>query len=211
MSMLTPPGMGGKNRITGARYPRMRPRKNHHRLVLAVVGSALALGLVGWGILQLIDVFAGGGGSTAHASPDKRDCQPVSQSGQAGPSVPVPKPATITVNVYNATTRSGLAKETADELRKRGFRVGKVGNAPAAYDKKVKGTGILVGPKAVADARIDVLGTQLAGAQTKTDARKGRDIDFIIGDGYRQLTVKRDADRALTALTHPAPRPSASC
>ena len=57
----------------------------------------------------------------------------------------LPKPAAIKVNIYNATPRSGLAKAAADELKKRGFTIGKVGNAPAAYDKKVPGTGMLLG------------------------------------------------------------------
>lgn len=209
MSMLTPPGMGGKYRITGDRYPRMRRPRNRHRIVFAVLGSALAFGLIGWGTLQLIDVFTGGGGSTAHASEDKRGCQP---AGRPGPSArPLPKPSAITVNVYNATTRSGLAKDTADALRKRGFKVGKIGNAPAAYDKKVKGAGVLLGSKTATDGRIDVLAAQLTGAQTKTDTRRGRDVDLIIGDGYRKLTAQRDAERALAALTHPAPAPSTDC
>ncbi|NED06084.1 LytR C-terminal domain-containing protein, partial [Streptomyces sp. SID6648] len=60
----------------------------------------------------------------------------------------LPKPGQVTVNVLNATTRSGLAQKTADELKKRGFRVGEVSNAPAEYDKKVTGTGLLLGPAA---------------------------------------------------------------
>ncbi|CAM5382093.1 hypothetical protein STENM223S_09702 [Streptomyces tendae] len=50
--------------------------------------------------------------------------------------------------MLNATTRSGLAQKTADELKKRGFRVGEVSNAPKEYDKKVGGTGLLLGPDA---------------------------------------------------------------
>ncbi len=69
----------------------------------------------------------------------------------AGTGKPLPKPADVTVNVLNATARGGLAKSTADELRKRGFKVGKVGNAPPAYDKKVKGTGVLLGAQTASD------------------------------------------------------------
>src|SRR3712207_8090848 len=49
-----------------------------------------------------------------------------------------PEPGRITVNVFNATPRSGLAKQTADELKKRGFKIGDVGNASKEFDKKVK-------------------------------------------------------------------------
>ncbi|MGP3999551.1 LytR C-terminal domain-containing protein [Streptomyces sp. 8N706] len=203
MSMLTPPGMGGKYRITGDRYPRMRRPRNHRRIVFAVIGAATALGLVGWGTLQLIDVFSGG---TATRAAGSTECRPV-----AAPTVsakPVPQPGEITVNVYNATARSGLAKQTADELKKRGFKVGKVGNAPAAYDKKVKGTGILLGAPDVADGRMKVLGTQLGGASTQADQRKGEDVDLIIGDRFEALAEKKDADQALVALTGPSPTPS---
>ena len=151
MSMLTPPGMGGKKyRITGDRYPRMRRPRHRRRIVLALVASACALGLVGWGTLQLIDVF-GGRGSSAQAVPGQHSTAGTAANdgagaGQDAPREKLPAPGTITVNVFNATPRSGLAKHTADELKKRGFKIGKVGNAPAAYDKKVKGTGILLGP-----------------------------------------------------------------
>ena len=74
MSMLTPPGMGGKYRITGDKYPRMRRTRGRRRIVLAVVASVVALGLIGWGTLQLIDVFTGGG-DKASAAGATGDCR----------------------------------------------------------------------------------------------------------------------------------------
>ncbi|MET8679078.1 LytR C-terminal domain-containing protein [Streptomyces sp. NPDC004647] len=205
MSMLTPPGMGGKYRITGDRYPRMRRPRNRRRIVLAVIGTVAALGLAGWGTLQLIDVFTGGGGK-ARAAAKGAGCGP--QSGPSPAAEPMPKPAEITVNVYNATPRSGLAKQTADELKKRGFKIGKVGNAPATYDKKVKGSGMLLGARKADDGQFKVLGTQLAGATTQADRRKGEDIDLIIGDAFKTLSEKKSADQALVALSNPSPEPS---
>ncbi|TXS41348.1 LytR family transcriptional regulator [Streptomyces sp. uw30] len=201
--------MGGQYRIRGDKYPRMRPRRRRGRLVVLAVASVAALGMVGWGTLQLIDVFTGGGGEASAAGP-KSDC-----GTRATPSpsatAPLPKPGGITVNVLNATTRSGLAKQTADELKKRGFKIGDVGNAPKAYDKKVKGTGILLGPAASLNTSLPVLATQLAGAERRTDAtRKAATVDLIIGDRFKQLTKKPDADKALTALVHPKPTTSAS-
>ncbi|WP_028815048.1 LytR C-terminal domain-containing protein [Streptomyces flavidovirens] len=211
MSMLTPPGMGGKYRITGDKYPRMRRPRNRRRTILAVVASLVALAMAGWGTLQLIDVFGGGSGKKTTAAGRGQDCPKA-----ATPSAPVrnaalPKPAKIKVNVYNATKRGGLAKETADELKKRGFTIGKVGNAPPEYDKKVKGAGILLGAPRAVSGVLPVLATQLKGAVQKADARKGADVDLILGNGFKTLTTKKDADKALTALARPAPAPSAKC
>ncbi|WP_327696338.1 LytR C-terminal domain-containing protein [Streptomyces sp. NBC_00459] len=212
MSMLTPPGMGGQYRITGDKYPRMRRPRGRRRFVLGLVASVAALGLIGWGTLQLIDVFTGGGSKATAAGP-KSDCATKATPTATAPTAPrtLPKPGGITVNVLNATPRSGLAKQAADELRRRGFRIGDVGNAPKAYDKKIAGAGIVLGAKSAARAALPVLGTQLAGAQVKTDARaSATEVDLLIGTKFTALTSKKDADQALAALTGPAPTPSST-
>ncbi len=206
--MLTPPGMGGKKyRITGDRYPRMRRPRHRRRITLLITAAVCALALAGWGTLQLIDVFGGKGG-TAQAAQDEEKCPPggAKQAGAAssGTGKPLPRPADVTVNVLNATARAGLAKTTADELKKRGFKVGKVGNAPPAYDKKVKGTGVLLGAQTASDGARKVLGTQLAAAESKTDTRKTGDVDLIIGDTFKALAEPAAAQKSLTALTAPS-------
>ncbi|WP_333739691.1 LytR C-terminal domain-containing protein [Streptomyces sp. IBSBF 2806] len=226
MSMLTPPGMGGKYRITGDKYPRMRPHRRRGRLAVVVVGCGAVLGVAGWGTLQLIDVFTGGGGAaTAAGASCSRDATGANRTkAGAGPSASaavstsasaaggagaVPRPAQITVNVFNATTRSGLAKTTADELKKRGFRIGEVGNAAKQYDKKVTGAGLLLGPASSLNTSLPVLATQLTAAERRTDAaRPGTAVDLIIGNGFKALTSQADATKALTALS--APQPTAS-
>ncbi|MEU8652819.1 LytR C-terminal domain-containing protein [Streptomyces sp. NPDC048737] len=200
--------MGGQYRITGDKYPRMRPSRRRGRLVGVAVACGAVLGVAGWGTLQLIDVFTGGGG-TASAAAAKAGCSTkASPAATAAPAV-LPRPAQITVNVFNATTRSGLAKTTADELEKRGFRIGEVGNAGPQYDKKVTGTGVLLGPAASLNTSLPVLATQLTAAERRTDAaRKGTTIDLIIGNGFKALTSRPEATRELTALA--APKPTAT-
>ncbi|WP_306324095.1 MULTISPECIES: LytR C-terminal domain-containing protein [unclassified Streptomyces] len=212
MSMLTPPGMGGKYRITGDKYPRMRRGRPRSRIVLAVVASVAAIALIGWGSFQLVDVFTGGDkASAAGAKSGACEKKPSASPSPGKAAQKLPKPSDITVNVLNATARGGLAKDTADELKKRGFKIGDVGNATKAYDKKVKGPGILLGASAATDAALPVLGTQLTGADLKTDKRtKPTEVDLIIGSGFKKLTKKPAADKALTALSHPKPEPSAS-
>ncbi|MBT2674464.1 LytR C-terminal domain-containing protein [Streptomyces sp. ISL-14] len=203
--------MGGQYRIKGDKYPRMRRRRRRGRLVAAAVASVAVLGMIGWGTLQLIDLFTGGGGK-ASAAGTKADCGTrATPSATPTATGAAPEPGKITVNVFNATTRSGLAKQTADELKKRGFKIGDVGNATTQFDKKVKGTGLLLGPDSALDTSLPVLATQLANAESRTDAaRKGTAVDLIIGDKFKGLTKKTDADRALTALASPEPTSAAS-
>ncbi|ELS54498.1 LytR C-terminal domain-containing protein [Streptomyces viridochromogenes] len=201
--------MGGQYRIKGDKYPRMRPPRRRGRLVVLAVASAAVLGMIGWGTLQLIDVFTGGGRKASAAGP-KADCETGATPSATSPAA-LPKPGGITVNVFNATTRSGLARQTADELKKRGFKIGDVGNADKKYDKKVKGTGILLGPAASLNTSLPVLATQLTAAELRTDAaRKGADVDLILGNGFKELTKKADADKALTALAEPKPTATSS-
>ncbi|MDV9188787.1 LytR C-terminal domain-containing protein [Streptomyces sp. SR27] len=209
MSMLTPPGMGGKYRITGDVYPRMRRPHRRRRIILAATAAVVVLGAAGWGTLQLVDVFSGDEGKKTTAG-KQADCKPAAKATTA-PAAALPKPAQITVNVYNATPRSGLAKTTADELKKRGFKIGKVGNAPTAYDKKVTGAGLLLGATTATKGAFPVLGTQLKGATTRTDTRATADVDLIIGTAFKNLAPKTTADAALVALTKPAPVPTGKC
>ncbi|MET9884691.1 LytR C-terminal domain-containing protein [Streptomyces sp. NPDC006430] len=220
MSMLTPPGMGGKYRVTGAAYPRMSRPRRRRRIVFTALGAVLGLALLGYGSLQLMNVFRGESGSDKHHKAAAKDCAtPKPKAGGAAaasaaaavPAVVLPQPGEITVNVYNATPRAGLAKAVGDELKKRGFTVGTVGNAPADFDKKVPGTGILLGSPKTDKAVFSVLGTQLDGDTQQTDAREGADVDLILGDAFKELSPKETADKELALLAHPQPAPAKSC
>ncbi|MFB7459631.1 MULTISPECIES: LytR C-terminal domain-containing protein [unclassified Streptomyces] len=206
--------MGGKYRITGNRYPRMRKPRRRGRLAFLAAASVAVLGVIGWGTWQLIDVFTGGSKASAASSDCSTKASPTASPSPTNAARALPKPGQITVNVLNATPRSGLAKQTADELKKRGFRIGQVGNANEAFDKKVKGAGLLLGPASSLNTSLPVLATQLAGAESRTDTRKGTDVDLIIGTGFKALTRSAAADEALTALTAPQPEattPKSAC
>ena len=221
MSMLTPPGLGGKYRITGNKYPRMRRSRRRGKITLAVVCSLAMAGLLGWGSLQLIDVFTGGDKASAAgpencATPSGTPSQPAGGSGRGtspnGKTIKeLPEPKKITVNVLNATTQTGLAKKTAEKLEKRGFKIGEIGNATPKYDKKIKGVGVLLGSKDAASTVLPVLGTQVTGAEQQTDSRKDTKVDLILGDGFKDLASPTAAAKALDILAHPAPPPKKHC
>jgi hypothetical protein len=210
MSMLTPSGMGGKYRVTGNAYPRMRRPRRRGRILAAVIASIVVLGLFGWGALQLFHVFNGDSGNTkANAAPQNRpSCKPAPTPARAAKPVALPQPAGVTLNVLNATARGGLAKSTADELAKRGFKVANFGNALPPYDKKVTQSALLVaGPAGEGAAR--EAGTQVAGSAVKIDpTRKGTAVDLLIGNGFSVLASPSDAAKArVVAANPPAPGP----
>ncbi|WP_077060055.1 LytR C-terminal domain-containing protein [Streptomyces sp. MP131-18] len=216
MSMLTPPGMGGKKfRVTGDRYPRMRPRRRRGRFAFLTVAALATAGLLGYGTLQLIDVFSadddGGRAPRAQAGPrPDQDCAPPANDERAPEAADVPEPSAITVNVYNATGRTGLAQDTADALAERGFTIGDVANAPQDLDGQVQAPGLLLGETAAEESgALTVLGAQLEGAETGAPrpAAEAADpasvVDLVIGEGFTELTAADEADRRLAAATVP--------
>jgi LytR cell envelope-related transcriptional attenuator len=94
-------------------------------------------------------------------------------------------PNQITVNVYNATTRSGLAAETAKEVKARGYVIGQVANDPKK--KKIDGVGELrFGPNGKPGANVAV--TLLEGVVPLQDTRSDAAVDLVLGNAYKALS-----------------------
>ncbi|WP_316523967.1 LytR C-terminal domain-containing protein [Kitasatospora brasiliensis] len=217
--MLTPRGLKGKQyRVTGNTYPRLgRPPKKSRKVIAALAGL-LALALVGLGGVQLYDIFTGknkNSSAQACATPSGKPLAAPTPDATAGAPAAegdphaIPQPSAVTVNVYNATTKGGLAGRTAEELKKRGFVIGKVGNAPAELDKKVPGTAQVIAGPAGAGAGT-LVGSQIAGAAVTADARTDASVDFVIGDSYNALLDETQAAAALALATKPSPAPTAT-
>lgn len=95
------------------------------------------------------------------------------------------KPNQITVNVYNATTRAGLAAETAKEVKARGYVIGQVANDP--QKKKIDGVGELrFGPNGKPGANIAV--TLIDGVVPLQDTRSDAAVDLVLGNAYKSLS-----------------------
>lgn len=104
-----------------------------------------------------------------------------------------PKPSQITVNVYNATSRTGLAGTTAKDVRTRGFVVGTIANDPLG--KSVTGTGeIRYGKNGAAAA--SVVKAMLPAAAMVLDARADASVDLVLGDKYSTLAAPSTAGTA---------------
>lgn len=224
MSMLTPPGLSGKKyRITGDRYPRMR-RPRRRRAVLAVAVAAAGLGLLGFGTLQLVDIFSGNAEPVAEArEKDDEECAPGaraasgedaggSTAGATAPAV-LPEPEAITVNVYNATRLPGLARDTAEALEERGFVIGEVDNAPEELQDGVDGTGLLLATEEGRESgALAVLGAHLAGTETGlATGREGPEIDLVLGNEFEELADAEAAGERLALLVTAAAEPPSRC
>lgn len=104
--------------------------------------------------------------------------------------VPVPSmlPEEVSVNVFNATSRSGLAGRTAEALGARGFDVLGVDNAEA-----VEGVGIVrYGPAAAEQAE---LLAESVGQDVVLDLveREGTTVDLILGPDWQDLNDETGA------------------
>ncbi|QMU67011.1 LytR C-terminal domain-containing protein [Streptacidiphilus sp. P02-A3a] len=140
---------------------------------------------------------------------------PPSGSASAGASGAAAPPGAaaakgITVNVYNATDKAGLAGRTAALLKQRGFTIGTVGNAPAQLQDKVTGTARITGGAAGTKA-VTVLRSEVAGAVPATDQRKDASVDLVLGNGFTALATPDQAAQALALAAGPAPSASAHC
>jgi len=178
MSTLTPTGSG---------------RRGPLPVVLAIV-LALAIGAAGgW--------WFAGRSDTGAASPrptTSRTC--TTHPTASGKPVVLPAPAHITVNVYNATQRGGLAHLTSNVMARRGFQIGAVANDP--LNKIIPAPAeIRYGPAGAKAAK--VVAAQVPHPTMVRDKRKNGIVDLVLGEGFIALRTPAQAHAVLTAHARP--------
>jgi hypothetical protein len=94
-------------------------------------------------------------------------------------------PAQVTVNVYNATDRTGLAAKTAVDVRKRGFKVSTVSNDPLQKDVTLSAE-VRYGPTGRESAKLVL--TLVKGAKAVKDSRTDSSVDLVLGAKFTALT-----------------------
>jgi hypothetical protein len=184
MSMLTPPGLGGRRKV------RRRGRSRHRGrtiVVVLVAATAIAAG-AGW--------LYNDNRATTVAVPQRPSCPPT----QPAPAVLAPHD--VHVNIFNATRKRGLANEVAKQLRRRGFVIGKVENDPA--DRTVTGIAeVRASASGTAPARI--VGAQVASFVAVPDQRKDASVDLVLGAAFRALRSPAAASAAMSPTPSPSP------
>lgn len=91
----------------------------------------------------------------------------------------------VTVSVYNGGSRDGLADSTMAALRKRGFKVGDIGNAPS--DANVRRVAIWSTEDDDAEARLVARQFGKKVKVTFSDVDLGPGVDVIVGNNFRDL------------------------
>jgi hypothetical protein len=109
----------------------------------------------------------------------------------------------VTLNVFNGTSKAGLAESVGGEFKNRGFKVNKMGNAPD-NQKTDQIAVITYGPDAVGAAWLVSAYFLVDEAKMKWDIkRKGAEVDVVIGEKFQQLATTTEVNQSIAALGNP--------
>jgi hypothetical protein len=140
-------------------------------------------------------------GATTPAGTTPATGGPTTEPGPSGaPSVnPLQLlPSGMTVNVYNATEKRGLAANTASGLRDLGFNIGEVGNSAQQITSPAE-----IHASAVDDPQVLLLIQYVPGATVVPDRRPDATVDLVIGDGFQPVTAPTSLTPVLLPTTPP--------
>ena len=200
---MTPTDVEHANRVAPTREQLLRARQRRQtKTFLGVFGVVLLIGLVALGNWQ--QWWTIGGSSQVAAT--------------ICPTQTVMDPELTNINVYNGTTRNGLAAAVAKELQKRKFRVLSIGTE----EQKKPLKSVLVvryGPEGKLAAH--TVGLQFPGKVTMdSDDREDETVDIVIGEKYKSMISGKKGLAAIqpiaqpegcvTATSSPTPEPSDS-
>jgi len=178
----------------------LRRRQRPAWLVVVIIAvGAIAMAGLGFGLSLLLNPApSADGGASASSSSSPRPCKTTMVS----PAEVLPRSDKVKINVYNSTSRVGLATDTAKVLSARGFKIQDVDNDPTK--QMVAGVAeIRYGPKGAAGAQL--LSFYIPGAVMIGDSRTGRVVDVALGQAYKKLNGEAEIAAAMAS-----PSPSVS-
>ena len=146
-------------------------RRARRRAALVITGLLGALALVLVLSMAYVQGWFGGDADEDQAS--------------ATTAAPVPSLAAedVVVNVFNTTSRAGLAGRAADGLGDRGFTVDGVGNS----DLAIEGAGQIVHGPAGAEAAALLAEALPQEVELVADEREDESVDLVLGDAWEDL------------------------
>ncbi len=197
MSMISPPGSSGDE----ADAPeRTRPSLRAPLTLLVLVAFVVAATYFGWRALtaEPLAVVSTGCADQTPGTPDPEGKRRGGEGRGEGrgrgqkkdPVEPTLTESEVTLNVYNATDRAGLAGLTAEQLEARGFVIAAVDNDPLG--KTVFGVAEVRFGKAGRDAA-EVVMRHVEGTTAVRDDRTSESVDLVLGVQYRELVPEAEA------------------
>lgn len=105
---------------------------------------------------------------------------------------------TINLNVYNSTSRPGLARQVADQFLARKFVVGAVGNTQSGY----RGVALVVSGAAGQSSAFSVQ-RNLPGSDYIQDGRSDASVDVILTGDFKELAKPELVDQTPGKLSCP--------
>lgn len=147
-----------------------RRRKHRRALIVILVAAALVFGAFLYAVNYM--------NKSSNADPAPSSSCDVT---------PTPPPQSVFVlNIYNASSDSGQAKDTGIAMTSHGFRVGSVSNDP--YKESLDGVGQLrFGPKGKKNAT-EYVKKYAPDAQLVEDGRTDDSVDLVLGDSAPTVT-----------------------
>lgn len=158
--------------------------RRHRKARRTAITLVLVLVLVAAAFYYAASYWRNPGRSAASGCPTATATTAAAKAAAAKPAAAAPKPNQITINVYNATTRSGLAADTAAQVKARGYVIGAVSNDPLA--KAITGTAELRYGQA-GTAQATVAKQLVAGVALVKDGRADGSVDLVLGDAFKTL------------------------
>lgn len=163
--------------------PRRYMRRLRHGMVLALLAAMLVAALVAAYLVMTKQLVIPGWepGPPAAASATAAHVCPQETYDYAAPKE-------VTVNVLNGTKVSGLAGATAKKLKKRGFRIGTVGNADLSDPDIV--AAVVAG--ASGQSKALTVQRNIRGTEFIRDPKRSADtVDLIIGKKFKDLLAEK--------------------
>jgi LytR cell envelope-related transcriptional attenuator len=136
--------------------------------------------------------------TTTHSCAPKPAATTSAKSKTPVKAVPVvwPRAASVYVTVLNGTSRAGLAKSVATQLKARGFKIGKITNDTV---DTVTVTQVRYGPKLATAAKLVQL--YLPGSRLVPNSSKATTVTVSLGSSYSRLSTNAAVARAERTAT----------
>ena len=154
--------------------------------------------LITLAIVALMLFFAFWYAYSYYKDSDKATAAPTTTCTTAATTASALVPAQVTVNVYNATERNGLAAKTAAEVRKRGFKVATVSNDPLNRNVTT-GAEVRFGSKGAASSKLVL--ALVKGSKAVKDKRTDATVDLVLGDRFTALAAPAKPAVAASSAT----------